>query len=118
MSEKTSGNVGHGKTMTPEEINLALDALPSGYNRSIVREYITGQAEEISSLTREIHAANTALDVANDTVKRQNGQIKALADALRELRDLMEDVRLGNYKPDSFTTQPADAALRIVWRFL
>lgn len=32
-------------------------------------------------------------------------------EALSELRDLMEHVRIGAYKPDSFTLQPADKAL-------
>lgn len=34
-----------------------------------------------------------------------------LLEALSELADLMEDVRTGEYKPDSFTTQPARAAI-------
>jgi len=34
-----------------------------------------------------------------------------LLDALKELRDLMEEVRTGDYKPDSFTNQIADAAI-------
>lgn len=38
---------------------------------------------------------------------------EALVKALEELRDLMRDVIDGNYKPDSFTLQLADAALRL-----
>lgn len=34
-------------------------------------------------------------------------QSKQLADVLAELADLVDDIRSGNYKPDSFTTQPA-----------
>ncbi len=34
-----------------------------------------------------------------------------LAEALDELRDLMEGVREGDYRPDSFTCQPAKQAL-------
>jgi hypothetical protein len=34
-----------------------------------------------------------------------------LREALAELADLMDDVVAGNYFPDSFTTQPARAAL-------
>jgi hypothetical protein len=34
-----------------------------------------------------------------------------LLEALEELVDLMEAVRTGEYKPDSFTTQPARAAI-------
>lgn len=53
---------------------------------------------------------------ANAALLKQADTIKALADALKELRDLMDDVRSGIYKPDSFTVQPADAALRLAGR--
>lgn len=43
-------------------------------------------------------------DVAADEIER-------LRAALGELADLMEDTVAGRYKPDSFTTQPARAAL-------
>jgi hypothetical protein len=39
------------------------------------------------------------------------GDSGALREALAELADLMDDVVAGNYFPDSFTTQPARAAL-------
>ena len=39
---------------------------------------------------------------------------RALYEALKELADLMDDIRSGNYTPDSFTTQPARAALALV----
>ena len=35
-----------------------------------------------------------------------------VVDCLSEAIDLMEDVRTGNYKPDSFTTQPWKKALK------
>ncbi len=41
-------------------------------------------------------------------------QRAALVTALEELADLMDDVREGLYKPDSFTTQTARAALAAV----
>jgi hypothetical protein len=44
-------------------------------------------------------------------VVRLADRIEALEAALGELADLMDDVREGTYKPDSFTTQPARAAL-------
>lgn len=34
-----------------------------------------------------------------------------LLEALQELSDLVELIRAGNYQPDSFTTQPARAAI-------
>ena len=33
-------------------------------------------------------------------------KVEELESCLREAIDLMEDIREGNYKPDSFTTQP------------
>ena len=38
-------------------------------------------------------------------------EVKALVDALSELADLMDDIVAGEYTPDTFTTQPAHAAL-------
>lgn len=48
---------------------------------------------------------------AQDTIDAQAATIKALVEALGELADLMDDVRSGDYIPDSFTTQPARAAI-------
>jgi hypothetical protein len=38
-------------------------------------------------------------------------EVERLREALAELADLMDDVCDGKYQPDSFTTQPARAAL-------
>ena len=38
-------------------------------------------------------------------------EVPLLVEALEELIDLMEDIRQGEYTPDSFTTQPARIAL-------
>ena len=43
--------------------------------------------------------------------------IDELEDAAKELRDLMDDVRNGDYKPDSFTNQPIDKALAKIKEF-
>lgn len=40
-----------------------------------------------------------------------------LYSALKELADLMDDIRTGEYRPDSFTTQPARMAL-LEWQQL
>lgn len=40
-----------------------------------------------------------------------NPLVKGLVGALDELNCLMEDVRTGNYEPDSFTNQPSSKAL-------
>lgn len=37
--------------------------------------------------------------------------VEELVECLDELTDLMEDVKNGEYKPDSFTTQPARIAM-------
>jgi len=39
-------------------------------------------------------------------------RIKELIECAEELADLMDDVRGGDYKPDSFTTQPIRNAIR------
>lgn len=46
-----------------------------------------------------------------DTVEARLAAAEAMAEALEELRDLMNAVYEHEYDPDSFTTQPADAAL-------
>lgn len=45
-------------------------------------------------------------------LKRVKAKADELADALSELIDLMEGVREGDYRPDSFTCQPARIALK------
>jgi hypothetical protein len=47
----------------------------------------------------------------SDLEEDQQAEIDRLREALEELVDLMEEVRAGGYKPDSFTCQPARAAL-------
>ena len=39
-------------------------------------------------------------------------KVEELTECLTEAVDLMEDIREGEYKPDSFTTQPWRAALK------
>lgn len=41
-----------------------------------------------------------------------SGRERKIEECLREAIDLVEDIRAGGYKPDSFTTQPWRAALR------
>lgn len=47
------------------------------------------------------------------TSKINFDEVKELIDSAKELRDLMEAVREGEYKPDSFTCQSINNALRI-----
>ena len=56
---------------------------------------------------------------ASDTIREYqliefalNAKITELTSCLSEAVDLMEDVITGDYKPDSFTTQPWRAALK------
>jgi hypothetical protein len=53
----------------------------------------------------------SALKAHNAIVAPLIEENKKLRDCLSELVDLMEDVRTGNYSPDSFTTQPAKRVL-------
>lgn len=46
-----------------------------------------------------------------DALDPHRAAVTELIEAAKELRDLMEDVRTGEYKPDSFTVQSIDAAL-------
>jgi len=48
---------------------------------------------------------------AISSIDAAQAEIAKLRAALSELADLMDDVRTGEYAPDSFTTQPARAAL-------
>lgn len=54
----------------------------------------------------------SAADYVPGALEREAAaRIVELEEALSELVDLMEAVREGDYKPDSFTTQPARAVL-------
>jgi FtsZ-binding cell division protein ZapB len=59
---------------------------------------------QVAELKEEIRG------LRNDTLVLES-QRDALAEALLELAELMDDIRAGTYEPDSFTTQPARAAL-------
>lgn len=47
-------------------------------------------------------------------LRKKDETILKLTEALEELSDLMDDVRTGDYEPDSFTTQPARQVLKEV----
>lgn len=49
--------------------------------------------------------------MTNQQPTERHPDVSALVEALEELIDLMEDIRQGEYVPDSFTTQPARIAL-------
>ena len=55
-------------------------------------------------------AAEVCMQAA-DEIQQLRTQVAALREALSELADLMDAVCEGEYKPDSFTTQPARKAL-------
>lgn len=50
-------------------------------------------------------------DFKEKQVDSLTAKVEGLTDSLSEAIDLMEDVRTGRYKPDSFTTQPWKQAL-------
>lgn len=49
--------------------------------------------------------------MTNQQLTERHPDVSALVEALEELVDLMEDIRQGEYTPDSFTTQPARISL-------
>jgi hypothetical protein len=59
--------------------------------------------------------ATPALDAEAIALRRAAAALRVkaqLVEALEELANLMDDVREGAYTPDSFTCQPARAALK------
>ena len=50
--------------------------------------------------------------LAADRIEQLQAQVEELTSCLSEAVDLTEDVIAGDYKPDSFTTQPWRAALK------
>lgn len=67
--------------------------------------------QRIAELEQELHYAKQAARVEADMYDQARAAMKQLREALSELADLMDDVRTGDYRPDSFTTQPARIAL-------
>lgn len=68
-------------------------------------EVLTAEKDKLGNLLLET-ADRNAREIVRLEV--ENERLRAL---LVELADLMDDVCEGHYKPDSFTTQPARAAL-------
>lgn len=62
-----------------------------------------------NSEDQKIHAETTR-DLLEELAATSK-TVEIMREALEELADLMDDVRAGEYKPDSFTTQPAREAL-------
>jgi hypothetical protein len=78
-------------------------------SRSIVR---APSPDEFLSLTQEQRARVAKASRQNlAQIVSDHHAVPKLVEALQELVDLMEEVRQGEYVPDSFTTQPARIAL-------
>ena len=79
--------------------------------------YYSGKGEYdqliAAAILRREKLRHELLDLTRITTKdiASVPEVKALADALSELADLMDDIVAGEYTPDTFTTQPAHAAL-------
>ena len=73
---------------------------------AIVGHYMLSSDYDTAVITREMWEVERA-KLNHDA--EQN--VAALVEALEELIDLVEDIRDGSYIPDSFTLQPARAAL-------
>lgn len=88
------------------------------------RKSVANMYEAVYSVSD--HVSNDALKDADDAketlaeffstaltqLSEQAARVKVLEENLQEAVDLMEDVRTGEYKPDSFTTQPWREALK------
>jgi len=46
--------------------------------------------------------------------RRDDAAVKELVEAAKELSDLVRDIMTGDYKPDSFTLQPIEQAIKKV----
>lgn len=64
--------------------------------------------EKLARLLEENRNELAALRAENARLREVAGELR---DALSELTELMDDVRAAEYHPDSFTNQPARAAL-------
>ena len=85
-----------------ERLNTVREGMEAGLDdwpiASQIYEYKTA-AEEITKL--------------RETIPAQAAVIEKLREVLEELVDLVQDIRAGEYKPDSFTCQPALAVLAL-----
>jgi hypothetical protein len=59
----------------------------------------------------QAEALEAVIGEKDEVIEDLQANNERLRSALSELVDLMEDVRTGDYKPDSFTCQPARVAL-------
>jgi len=96
------------KRYTPmEQAGLIVDRCNRAVKLQAIR--IRAQCEkEIGEIKEELEATYEAYEVVVDFMEQEIGEI---LDILSELVDLMEDVRTGDYVPDSFTTQPSKSIL-------
>jgi hypothetical protein len=78
--------------------------------RQMAEDYCTPTDEQVlEELNQEPVAYGTGMNKANAQLISAASE---LLSALEELSDLMQDVISGEYKPDSFTLQPAIAAIK------
>jgi hypothetical protein len=108
------GYAGIWSDIEPTDEQLAaFDAFKAGASHE--RSRLLGEVERLTE------AAELRKQVKDDAIAQMNVWAKAaekaeqerdaFRDVLEELADLMDAVYRGEYKPDSFTTQPARRAL-------
>lgn len=93
---------------------LTLPLASSGMSapRFVVHVPVQQPAPDVAELQAELERERKRRFDGNEQASREHREdMKSLVEALEELVDLMEDVRQGEYIPDSFTTQPARIAL-------
>jgi len=79
------------------------------HTMELERESMDRQGEAMEIRLSSLGLAGAYL--GEQEIERLQAEVARLREALEELADLMDDVVAGTYKPDSFTTQPARAAL-------
>jgi hypothetical protein len=81
------------------------------FGKCFVEKDILYEEDGTALLWGKTEAANLACAMFNALAGCDPAALGELEAAAAELIDLMEAVRVGEYTPDAFTTQPARAAL-------
>jgi hypothetical protein len=104
----------HGDALTPETWNtrpLEQSAYRSGLQWAMEIVLQTYAISASQSNYKDNVLANLKSELAKEPADEKREAAPELYEALEELDGIMEDIIAGEYTPDSFTLQPARAAL-------
>jgi hypothetical protein len=73
-----------------------------------------GKIDEINTTTWEPAIIYRVCPIGCHGGKDYDAAVKELVEAAKELSDLVRDIMTGDYKPDSFTLQPIEQAIKKV----